>query len=171
MNQSTSEPRPQRNDSRLIPLTQGQFAIVDAADYEWLNQWKWCALWNKRTQSFYATRRTGPTPGIVIYMHRFILGLNYGDSRQVDHKHSGQTLDNRRYNLRIATCVQNNYNRRRRTDNRSGFKGVTAHGGKWQARINKDGRRISLGHFSTAEEAHAAYSEAAKKYYGEFART
>ena len=26
---------------REIPLTQGQVALVDAADYEWLMQWEW----------------------------------------------------------------------------------------------------------------------------------
>ncbi len=29
-------------DFRLIPLTQGQFAIVDAEDYDRLAQHKWC---------------------------------------------------------------------------------------------------------------------------------
>ena len=28
---------------RRIPLTRGQVAIVDDADYAWLSQWKWCA--------------------------------------------------------------------------------------------------------------------------------
>jgi hypothetical protein len=26
-----------------IPLTLGKVAVVDAADYEWLSQWKWYA--------------------------------------------------------------------------------------------------------------------------------
>lgn len=30
-------------DYRLIPLTQGKFAIVDAEDYDRLAQHKWCA--------------------------------------------------------------------------------------------------------------------------------
>ena len=32
------------DETRLIPLTKGQFAIVDAVDYEWLNQWRVCEV-------------------------------------------------------------------------------------------------------------------------------
>jgi hypothetical protein len=37
-------------DLRLISLTQGKFAIVDAEDYDRLAQHKWCAVkgWAKR---------------------------------------------------------------------------------------------------------------------------
>ncbi len=28
-------------ETKLIPLTQGKFAKVDAKDFEYLNQWKW----------------------------------------------------------------------------------------------------------------------------------
>jgi len=28
---------------RLIPLTQGKFALCDGEDYDWLMTWKWCA--------------------------------------------------------------------------------------------------------------------------------
>ena len=42
---------------RLIPLTQGQNAIVDVEDFEWLDQWNWCAQWTGR--HFYAVRHDG----------------------------------------------------------------------------------------------------------------
>src|ERR1700729_3697279 len=32
---------------RLISLSRGMFAIVNASDYEWLMQWKWYAAKNK----------------------------------------------------------------------------------------------------------------------------
>ena len=35
---------------RLIPLTQGKYALVDAADYDWLSQWRWGANWNGDTR-------------------------------------------------------------------------------------------------------------------------
>ena len=39
---------------KQIPLTQGKFALVDDEDFEYLNQFKWCAL--KRPHTFYAVR-------------------------------------------------------------------------------------------------------------------
>ena len=43
---------------REIPLTQGQFATVDADNYEWLSQFKWSARWAKNTRSYYAIRNS-----------------------------------------------------------------------------------------------------------------
>jgi hypothetical protein len=97
---------------RLILLTQGKFAIVDDADYEWLNQWKWCARWHMQTKSFYAVRNI-PKQSLNMRMHRQILELGNGnhDKRQGDHINH-DTLDNRRNNLRIVTSRGNNSNRR-----------------------------------------------------------
>lgn len=87
-----------------------------------------------------------------------------------DHK-DGDSLNNRWLNLREADFSTNTQNSCRRSDNRSGLKGVnyTAARG-WKARISLHGRRIHLGRFPTAEAAHAAYKEAAEKLFGEFAR-
>lgn len=79
-------------------------------------------------------------------------------------------------NLREATKSQNHANRAQLSTNSSGLKGAhrykagAKYGKPWQAGIGVNGKRINLGHFSTAEEAHAAYCIAAQKYYGEFAR-
>jgi len=63
---------------------------------------------------------------------------------------------------------------KRRSDNTSGFKGVTRSkgGGKpWQAQILFDSKYKYLGRFDTPEEAHAAYCEAAATHHKDFART
>src|SRR5262249_41749362 len=57
------------------------------------------------------------------------------------------------------------------THGASGFKGVSRHGSRWRARIQVNGKKISLGTFASPEAAAQAYDEAAKRYYGEFAKT
>ena len=172
-----------RNTSyRIIRLTKGQVTKVDASDYDWLSQWKWMAMWNPNTNSFYAKRNA--TVGELqkgyptnVMMHRFIAGVPVKAGRriQVDHENH-DTLDNQRSNLRCVNPSQSGMNRTMRSDNKSGYKGVHWHSqcDKWVAGIvfTKDGKRhhISLGLYEDPKEAHAAYCEAAKKYHGEFAR-
>ena len=162
-------------DYRLIPLSQGQFAKVDATDFEWLNQWKWNARWAANTRSFYVLRHLPVAEDPKrpsVYMHRLILGLDRFDKRHGDHINL-DTLDNRRSNLRVATSAENHRNQGVRRDSRSGFKGVGWHKptNKWQARIRLNGSRKSLGFFATPEAAHDAYCKAAAELHGEFANT
>ena len=158
------------NSMKQIQLTQGQFAIVDDADFGWLNQFKWCARWDKHTKSFYAIRHTSSIGGKqpTVLMHRLIMGAAPGT--QVDHENHN-TLDNRRSsNLRIATPTQNAQNRRKRSDNTSGFVGVSWHkrDKKWMARTCVNGKLKHLGSFETAELANNARTAAAKQLHGEF---
>lgn len=148
---------------KRIPLTQGQFAIVDDENYEWLNQWKWCAAWNEHTRSFYAKRKgkTKNDKWCTISMAREIIGLNHGDKRQADHINHA-TLDNRNSNLRIVTHQQNNFNQR----NTKGYCWDKSHK-KYRARIRINGKIINLGRFVNAEKARNAYLEA-KKYCHKF---
>ncbi|MCI0598713.1 MAG: HNH endonuclease [Beijerinckiaceae bacterium] len=88
----------------------------------------------------------------------------------VDHVNLDRS-DNRWINLREATQSQNQANTRKPRGNTSGWKGASRNGSRWQAQIGVNGKQIYLGRFRTPEEAHAAYCEAAVKYYGDFART
>ena len=97
------------------------------------------------------------------------MGLGRGDKSVVDHI-NGNGLDNRKANLRIASATENGRNRRRHSNNTSGFKGVKKDKGRWVANIGGSKNRIRLGSFETPEEAHAAYCEAANRLHGEFAR-
>ena len=151
-------------DSKMkhIFLTQGQIAIVDDELYEWLSQWKWYALWNIRIQGFYAMRgqrENGSGKLNIISMAREILGLKYGDKRQSDHiNHS--TLDNRILNLRIVTSQQNHFNRK----NPKGYYWHKTNQ-KYLAQIKINNKKVYLGYFHTAEEAHNAYLEAKEHYH------
>lgn len=157
-------------ETKTIPLTQGKVAVVDAADYEWLMQWKWCAHWDGRNWYAQRTVRLSRTKWRGIKMHREILGAEPGT--MVDHK-DGDGLNNTRNNIRPASNQKNSFNQRLASNSTSGYKGVTWHKrhNKWYAQIRIDGRRKGLGLFATPEDAARAYDAAAKELFGEFART
>lgn len=87
----------------------------------------------------------------------------------IDHK-DGAILNCRQDNLRPATKSQQAANRKRAITNQSGFKGVIARRGKYEARIKKDGKCYYSPSFFTPEEAHNWYSQKANELHGEFAR-
>lgn len=168
-------PTPSNELYSTIPLTQGQFAIVDVTSYDWLMQWKWCAHWSPSTHSFYAVRRVplGNNKRESIYMHRQILGLRYGDKRRGDHRNH-DTLDDRRENLRIVSQVENCQNQKVRSDNKTGCKGVCVYKGRrYRSKISVKGVEKHLGYFHLTPEglqaATDAYLFAADLYFGEFA--
>ena len=69
-------PRPPEpaGDARRIPLGDGLYAYVDAADYDWLSQWTWSSV------NGYAARNE---KGKLLYMHRQIMQAPPG--KIVDH--------------------------------------------------------------------------------------
>lgn len=153
---------------RRIPLTRGQFAIVDDADFDCLNQWSWQAA-EYLPGSFRAKRGIWKNGRVgTIFMHRQILGFPQG--KQIDHR-NGDALDNQRSNLRVCDVSKNASNRRLiATNNRSGFKGVSRRDGCWRAQIQCNHRNYFLGSFASAVEAAKAHDRAAVEAFGEFAR-
>ena len=88
----------------------------------------------------------------------------------VDHKDNNPSND-KFDNLRLANNQTNHQNQRLRSDSKTGYKGVSKAKNRFQARIVVNGKRLNLGCYSSPIEAAIAYDNAAKQYYGEFART
>ena len=149
--------------AKLIPLTRDKFAIVDAEDYGRLNQYKWHVNISYRGE--YAVRCSGLKK---IKMHRLL--LNAPPGRLVDHR-DGNGLNNRKANLRLCTHKENARNARPSKGGSSRYKGVCWHKAtkKFDARIEVDGKRYSLGRFDDEIEAAVVYDIKAMELFGEFA--
>jgi len=148
---------------KQIILTQGRVALVDDADFDWLNQWKWFARKTKNT--WYAVRT--PTEGGSVYMHRVILNTPTGI--KTDHW-DGDGLNNQRHNLRQATTIQNGQSFRKfRASKTILLRGVTKKRNKFRARITINKQEVYLGLFSTPELAALVYDQAALQHFGQFA--
>lgn len=82
-------------------------------------------------------------------------------SREIDHI-NGNRDDNRVINLREATRSENQQNVGKRSDNSSGFTGVSwnAKTKSWKAQIAVNKKKIHIGLFSDPSTAHQAYLSA-----------
>jgi hypothetical protein len=152
--------------TKSIPLSQGKITLVDDEDYDYLNQWKWTYFTNSNCE--YAARNQDKK---AILMHRVILGDPFcNNGLDTDHINR-DGLDNRKINLRFCTHQQNQWNRGKFKNNKSGFIGVYYERGKWRASSRANHTHTFIGYFDTAEEASQAYKQFVLKAYGEFAET
>lgn len=90
---------------------------------------------------------------------------------EVDHVDCN-TKNNKASNLRWASRSENASNIKRRSDNTSGFKGVSFHKRlhKFHAQVFFKGKNYHVGYFDTASDAFVAYKLKAEELHGEFAR-
>lgn len=156
---------------KKIPLSKGMNAIVDDEDFARISKHKWHV---QSDTMLYAVRK-GPRDEhgkrIRYQMHREIISAPPGIF--VDHI-SGNPLDNRRCNLRLATTQQNAFNQKvGRVNNTTGAKGVylCRSSNRYYAQICVNGRGKHLGFFDSIQSASAAYDVAARRAFGEFAKT
>ena len=154
---------------RDVPLSGGRtVALVDAADFALVSQWKWHVCNGYAARSVYIPETQGSR---MVLMHRFLLGIS-NPKIVVDHINC-QTLDNRRANLRPATKSQNTAYQAKPRRGSSPYRGVSRSGKRnkpWQGSICVNQRNKSLGTFLTEEEAAHAYDRAARDAFGSFAR-
>lgn len=162
----TAQPLPERleklkseSPTRLIDVGSGLYALIDADNFDWLASWSWrvdapCGDYP------YAVCRANRQR-----MHRLVMHAKPG--QMVDHI-NGDTLDNRRSNLRICTAVQNRQNSKPQGGRK--FKGVVKKRSKYEPVIRVNGRIVRLGVFDLPETAARAYDSAAAHFFGQFAR-
>lgn len=152
-----------------IPLTQGKYAFVDDRDYGYLMSWKWQVMngYNGRCCAKRSSARKRGEKRRNIYMHRII--MDYFGDMDIDHI-NGNALDNRRSNLRICTRSQNHHNAGLRSDNKSGYRGISwrKDNKTWATRIDFDNTSRHLGCFKSIQDAVSARREAEDKYVKEF---
>ncbi len=152
---------------KLITLANGQVTQVSDIDYPYLIQYKWNVNGGKTVPLPYVRSSTSNEEGkqTTIYMHRVITKCPRG--YKVDHR-DRDTLNNQRYNLRIATSLQNSLNRG--VWGEIEYKGVDKPSrNRWRARITLKGEMEVLGYFSDPVEAAKAYDSRAYQLFGEFA--
>lgn len=143
--------------------------LIDRTSLDIVRAYKWrlCPRRDK-TGKFYVVR-SGATNRRSIYLHRFIIGEKSIEGLEVDHI-NGNPLDNRRRNLRIATRKQNSCNVTiNRSNNKTGYKGVSKWRGKYQAYIFLNGRNKFICYSNDPKTAARAYNREAKRIFGEFA--
>jgi hypothetical protein len=163
----TAPPPPPNGQVCYIPLTQGQYAMVDAEDYERVSRCKWCL--SRTGSQLYAQRRAH---GKTIRMHQFI--MNPPQGMVVDHI-DGNGLNNRRGNLRICTPQQNAWNHKRRKEPDASSQCIGVHRykdrpDKWYVKIQCAGAGTYLGPFDSEIEAARARDRKAIEFFGQYAR-
>ena len=143
---------------RRIPLGNGLFATVDAADYEELSKYKWYAY--RCSHTIYAACRI---KGRQVYMHRMLNAPRKG--YVVDHI-DRNGLNNRRSNLRVVTPRQNRANVGP-CGGTSQYVGVSRRGSKWVSGITARGKHYFAGTFDDEIEAAKARDRIAWELHGE----
>ena len=103
-------------------------------------------------------------------VHRVVFLLTRGWLPDcIDHI-NGNPTDNRAENLRAATRLQNQHNRRINEKSASRIKNVMLHNNKWLVRFSIQGKTKHFGRFDDVELAELVAQEARSLLHGEFAR-
>jgi hypothetical protein len=144
---------------------------IDTEDYDRINKISWYAH-KERGRIYICADKFLYGQRIGLKLHRYIMNCPVG--MVVDHI-NGDTLDNRKCNLRICSQRENARNSKTPRTNKTGFKGVICYKNKdgsisFRARIKSNRVQYYLGTFDTIEDAVIAYENKSKELFGEYAR-
>lgn len=119
---------------------------------------------NKHGRTYY---RRVEVDGKAYQVHRVIWLMIYGrwPFIGIDHR-DGNGLNNRRYNIREATCDINLHNARMYRTNKSGVTGVYYDRSrqKWRAEVTSNQKTTHIGRFNDITEAEKARKQAAREH-------
>lgn len=144
----------------------GKYFIIDNSDIDRVRKHSWWSDSFNRPQTDIWDKEKKKSRRVLI--GRFI--MNPPEGTVVDHI-NGNTLDNRRNNLRICTQSGNQKNRNNlNKNNTSGFRGITwdKFRNKWVAQLSLNYKHIYLGRYDSIEDARESVKKAICKYHGNF---
>ena len=147
------------DEIKKIQISNGEYALVDKADFGMLSKFTW-SIARGYAMRFDSDRKS-------VYLHKEILSA---DKKKTDHI-NGNKLDNRRINLRLATHQQNSFNQKTKKGS-SIYRGVCwdKQYNKWRARISINYKGFLIGLFDSERHAAMAYDIAARDLYGKFSK-
>ena len=150
--------------ARVIALHGGRQTIVDDEDYERCKSLRLRAYFAPSVGNYYACYGHGSKR-----LHRLLMDAPKGID--VDHI-NGDTLDNRRANLRLTNRAQNCWNRRKPVTNKTGHKCVfwRKERRRYFVTVRANGKSHYIGYFADYDRAVSAHEEAIQRLHGEYAR-
>ena len=145
----------------------GREFYFDVDDFEKIKNYTWYE--HHQIGSYYALETRDPYTGKKIRMSHLVTNT-IGSTEIIEHI-DRNPFNNKKSNLRHATCQENSRNRSLGRNNKSGIIGVffDKDKRKWSATITINGKSTILGWFKDKDEAIKVRLDAEKKYYGEFA--
>lgn len=150
--------------SKSFRLACGRQTVVDASDYKWLSALSWYASITSSGKAYIKCHARPKN----LYMHRLI--TNCPSGMCVDHI-DGNSMNNRRSNLRICRQSDNSKNRKRPKSNSSGYAGVWWYetNKRWLAFVDLAYKRLLVGCYADKFSAAEARDFGAIMLHGEFA--
>ena len=122
--------------------------IIDTEDVPIIAKYKWRTKYYKKDDLWYVACIDNKTHK-HIYLHQLLMGF---PTETVDHI-NGNTLDNRKSNLRITTKSVQSINQKKIEDTATGIKGVKKVKHGYSAHLGWEGKSYYSKAFNTVEEA------------------
>ncbi len=156
---------------KKIKLSQNKYALIDNEDYDRINQWSWYYHTGYARRCIYPYGR-GKT--ITLFLHRIVFNRKkWRGDEEVDHI-NGNTLDNRKKNLRICSRAENMMNQKNlHKKSYSGIRGIhwDKNYQKWSVHIKIGGIQKYFGSFETIQQARKVHKKEVVGLFGKFSRT